>query len=101
MVVTENYDEKVSKLTLNSEVEAGKLVLKEASKRQEFLSVLDRVIEHAYGKFTNKYTKNPERIAWGRLISDCCKAGGKILNDAEIEEVKERLEVLELTVNKK
>lgn len=101
MVVTDNYEEKVPKLTVNSEVSADKSVLKEASKRQEFLSVLDRVIEHAYGKFTNKYTKNPERIAWGRLISDCCKAGGKILNDAEIEEVKQRLEVLEQTVNKK
>ena len=101
MVNAENYVEKVSKLTVNSEVEADKLVLKEASKRQEFLSVLDRVIENAYGKFTNKYTKNPERIAWGRLISDCCKAAGKILNDAEIEEVKQRLEVLEQTVNKR
>ena len=34
MVVTENYVEKVSKLTVNSEVEADKLVLKEASKRR-------------------------------------------------------------------
>ena len=34
MVATDNYEEKVSKLTLNNEVEAGKLVLKEASKRR-------------------------------------------------------------------
>ncbi len=78
----------------------GKLILKDASKRQELLTVLDRVIESAFEKYTNKYTKNPERISWGRLVSDCAKTAGKILNDQDLEALTARIEKLELAVPK-
>lgn len=82
-------------MTGNSGEEVGKLALKEAGKRAELLTVLDRVIEAAFEKYTCKYTKNPERISWGRLISDCVRSAGRILNDAEIEEIKARVAELE------
>jgi hypothetical protein len=82
-------------MAVNNAEEVGKLDLKEASKRQEYLSVLDRVVESAYTKYRNKYTQNSERIMWGRLISDCCKTAAKILNDVDLEEIKLRIEKLE------
>jgi hypothetical protein len=44
---------------------------------------------------------NSDRQKWAKVIVSAIQVYGKILNDTEIEEVKQRLEVLEQTVNKR
>jgi hypothetical protein len=72
-----------------------KFDLKEASNREELLSVLARVIERAYRSYTNRYTKNSEKISWGRLIANCVKAAGLLLRDKEVEELMVKISEIE------
>jgi bacterioferritin-associated ferredoxin len=76
------------------------LVLKEASKRQELLAVLDSVIERAYQAYSNKYTQSNQRISWGRLIAHCCRAAAEILRDQDLEDLVGRVEGLEKALNR-
>ena len=80
---------------------AGKLDLKEPSKRQEYLGLIDRLIEVAYTKAQGKYTKNAERIAWIRAITGLVKAGAEVLNSQDIEELARRVESLEDSLKNK
>jgi len=78
-----------------------KLNLKMPRKREELQELLNRIIEHAYSKFTNKFTKNQERLQWGRLIISACNIQHEILAGSEIEDLTERLEALEKTLEVK
>jgi hypothetical protein len=72
-----------------------KLDLKEADKRSELQGLLDRIIEHAYSKFTNRFTKNVERLQWGRLITQAAKISNEILRDDELTDLVCRVQLLE------
>lgn len=74
---------------------SGKLDLKDPSKRQEYLDLIDRLIETSYTKAQGKYTKNAERIAWIRAITGLVKAGADVLKDVDIDELSKRLAKLE------
>ncbi|MCJ7632585.1 hypothetical protein MUP77_09370 [Candidatus Bathyarchaeota archaeon] len=69
--------------------------LKTSSKREEYLSAIDRVLEMAFEKLENRYTKNPERLAWARIAVSCCISGSSILNDSTLEDLVRRVEALE------
>ena len=82
-------------MTVTCEKKPKKLNLKSPSKRQEYLDLVDRLIETAYTKAQGKYTKNVERIAWIRAITGLVKAGAEVLNSQDIEQLAKRIEVLE------
>lgn len=69
--------------------------LKLPLKRQEYMDLLDRIIEIAYVKYRGKYTKNNERLSWGRLIVQAVSSGGSILKDLYLEDLERRIEKLE------
>lgn len=69
-------------------------------KRGEYLSLIDRLLELAYVKASNRYCKNSERVAWIRAITGLVSAGSSILRDADLDELSSRLERLELYTEK-
>jgi hypothetical protein len=75
------------------------LKLKEASRRDELLALLDRVMERAYTTYSNKFTKNSERIQWGRLIAQCAAVSGGLLKDKDIEDLEDEMEELKKLVD--
>jgi hypothetical protein len=75
----------------NSVKDAGKLNLNVSSKRQEYLDLIDHLLETCHSKAQSKYCKNSERIAWIRAATGLIGAGVAVLKDEEIE-----LRVLEL-----
>jgi hypothetical protein len=82
-------------LTATCEKKPKKLKLENPSKRQEYLDLVDRLIETAYTKAQGKYTKNHERIAWIRAITGLVKAGAEVLNSQDIDDLARRIETLE------
>ncbi len=82
-------------MTEISETLDKKLNLKSPSKREEYLTLLDRLIESAFTKTQNKYCKNNERIQWTRVIALLVKAGSSILKDQDLDELTERVNRLE------
>jgi len=77
--------------------EVKKLDLKNPSKRQEYLDLIDRLLETAFTKAQSKYCKNSERVAWIRAITGLIKAGADVLRDSDLEDILKRLEILEKT----
>ena len=73
----------------------GKLDLKNPSKRQEYLTLIDRLLETAFEKASNKYTKNSERVSWIRAITGLIVAGSAVLKDSDLDELQLRLDRLE------
>jgi hypothetical protein len=65
------------------------------SKRQEYVDLIDRLVETAYTKAQGKYCKNSERISWIRAITGLVNAGNQVLKDQDLEELSQRLERLE------
>jgi len=86
-------------LTALCEKKPKKLNLKSPSKRQEYLDLVDRLIETAYTKAQGKYTKNAERIAWIRAITGLVKAGAEVLNSQDIDDLAGRVEWFGKTMN--
>lgn len=84
-------------MTTICEEKPKKLNLESPSKRQEYLDLIDRLIEVAYTKAQGKYTKNHERIAWIRAITGLVKAGAEVLNSQDLDDLARRIEVLEKT----
>lgn len=73
-----------------------KLSGKTPSKRKEYESAIDRILELSLAKIENRYTKGNERIAWCRVIVQAVSAGNDILSDHDLEDLKNRIEKLEL-----
>lgn len=69
----------------------GKLV---ESSREVYLDYVRRVLEKAIDKYEHRQTRNNQRIAWGRLIVQACKAGNDVLKDVVLEELAEEIEQL-------
>lgn len=88
-------------MTALCEKKPKKLNLKSPSKRQEYLDLVDRLIETAYTKAQGKYTKNAERIAWIRAITGLVKAGAEVLNSQDIDDLARRVESLEQTIEQR
>lgn len=63
--------------------------------REDLLRVVDRVIEKGLSYLDGKYTKNPERLGWARVVISAVSAGNDILRDADLEDLAERVKVLE------
>jgi hypothetical protein len=86
-------------LTENSQVvevkSEGKLVLKEPGRREDLLSMLDRVIEECYTKFKGRYCKNAEKLAWARALGLLAKVSNDLLRDFDLESLQVRIERLE------
>ena len=80
---------------------AKKLNLENPSKRQEYLNLIDRLLETAFTKAQSHYCKNRERIGWIRAITGLVNAGVFVLRDRDIEEIIVRLERLEKEVGNK
>jgi hypothetical protein len=74
---------------------AKKLCLENPSKRQEYLDLIDRLLETAYSKAQSKYCKNSERISWIRAITGLVMAGAAVLKDEDLDSIEKRLEALE------
>jgi hypothetical protein len=68
--------------------------------RGKLFGYLDNVIAVSQTKFKMEKAPKDDRQAWGRIIVSAVQAYGKILNDEDLEEVKQRIEVLEQTVGK-
>ena len=91
--VTEKSDvEKLAQVTVN---------LNKKEQRGKLFGYLDNVIAVSQTKFKMEKAPNDDRQAWGRIIIvSAVQAYGKILSEEDLEEVKQRLEVLEKTVSK-
>jgi hypothetical protein len=73
----------------------GKLNLKSPTKRQEYLDLIDRLLETSFTKAQGHYCKNSERIAWVRAISGLIVAGSAVLKDEDLDDLEKRLEKIE------
>ncbi len=63
--------------------------------RRELLNDIAKVLKVAFDKYENERTKNSERQAWGRLIINGVTAAGDVMKDADLDEMKQRIEKLE------
>jgi hypothetical protein len=75
--------------------EVKKLALKSPSTRQDYLDLIDRLLEVCFTKAMGKYCRNTERIAWIRAITGLVKAGSEVLSDSDIEDLLLRVLKLE------
>ena len=71
------------------------LSLKISEKRQEYLELLDHVLEYCYKKFRAKYTKASVRLSYGRLIVQALSTGGSLLKDEILDDLERRVCELE------
>jgi hypothetical protein len=85
----------VSKLSSSDVKSAQKLSLENPSKRQEYLDLIDRLLETSFAKAQSKYCKNSERISWIRAITGLLMAGSAVLKDEDLDSIEKRLEALE------
>lgn len=67
--------------------------------RKELLGNLAEIYEVAIDKYSRITLKNSERCSWGRLLVKIVGEMNNVLKDAEIEDVKLRLDRLEELVN--
>jgi hypothetical protein len=66
----------------------------------ELYPYLDEVIAIAQGKIKIEKKADGDRQAWARIIVSATQAYGKLIEASEIDEVKQRIDALEKTVNK-
>jgi hypothetical protein len=78
-----------------------KLGVKSLSKREEYLDLIDRLLEECYSKALSKYCKNSEKTAWVRAATGLVEAGTTLMRDADLDELVERLDALEKNVGEK
>jgi hypothetical protein len=69
--------------------------LKMILKRAELLAAARRVLDLSLDKIDNRYTKGSEKVAWARVVIQAITAADDVLNDADLEELKARIERLE------
>ncbi len=74
--------------------------LEPKKQRDKLFRCLSGVIDVSKTKFDMEKASNSDRQKWAKVIVAAVQAYGKILNDADIEQVKQRHEVLEKTVSK-
>ena len=67
---------------------------KTSLKRPEIRQSLQYVIWSSISKLDNKWTKNSEKLAWGRILVSACSSATILLRDSEIEEIKAEIEDL-------
>ena len=65
------------------------------AKRLSYLDKLDEIIAQALEKYRNRYTKNTERIRWGRLAANTVKIANDLLKDSELADLIQRIERIE------
>ncbi len=63
--------------------------------RRDLLNDIAKVLKVAFDKYENERTKNSERQSWGRLIINGVTAAGDVMKDADLDELKARIEKLE------
>jgi len=73
----------------------SKIILENPTKRQEYLDLIDRLLETSFTKAQGHYCKNSERIAWVRAISGLIVAGSSVLKDEDLDDIEKRLEKIE------
>jgi hypothetical protein len=93
--------EKNADIPGNGAQNGSKLNVEVTKKRKEFFEVLDHVINYGSDRLQARYTRNSERPTWARILVQAVAAGGDLLNDAELEELSERITKLEKEVAKK
>lgn len=64
-------------------------------KRAEVLEAIKRVLDLSFSKLENRYTKNPEKIKWSRIVVQASAAAGSLLRDTDLDDLKARVERLE------
>jgi hypothetical protein len=88
-------DSQTSKLSSSGGESAQNLRLENPSKRAEYLTLIDRLLETSFQKAQSKYCKNSERISWIRAITGLVMAGSAVLKDEDLDSIEKRLEALE------
>jgi hypothetical protein len=81
-----------------SKGKARKKVLKSASKALERADLLEcgsQVLEEAMTRINGKFTRNQERVAWGRVVASIIASCTSTLRDSDLEDIRDRLERLE------
>lgn len=68
---------------------------KKTETRTRLYRQLDDVLAIADKKFKMEKAANEDRLSWGRLITSTVQVYGKLLNDQDLETVKQRIEELE------
>jgi hypothetical protein len=74
---------------------AQKTAEKSQLSRGDCLTILRRVVDLALEKYENKYTKNMERIRWGRLLVVAASTVNSVLNDTDLDDLKNRIRKIE------
>jgi hypothetical protein len=59
---------------------------------------LDDVLAIADKKYKMEKAPNEDRLSWGRLITSTVQVYGKIINDEDLEAIKQRIDELEKAV---
>jgi hypothetical protein len=77
----------------------GKLNLKAPSRRGEYLTLIDRLLETSFTKAQSKYCQNSERIGWIRAITGLVTAGAAVLKDEDLDDIERRLQKIEQQEN--
>jgi len=70
-------------------------------KRPEIRQSLQWLISTSLQRLSNKWTKNKERLAWARVLVQASNAATVLLRDQDLEELEERIGVLEKAANSK
>lgn len=65
-------------------------------RREDFLEVVDQVIKKGLNYMNGKYTVNSERLGWARVVVQAVSVGADILKDADLDELRQRVEKLEV-----
>ena len=81
------YDKKNLKIT-------GKPLI---NKRNQYLEAVDRILDYAFNRLFNRYTKNSEKLKWARIITSAVSAGNQVLRDQDLDSLNKRLKALEET----
>lgn len=66
-----------------------------ALEREDLIEAGGRVLDIALERMEGRYTRNPERIKWARIVASIISAVGGILRDVDLDELKARVEKLE------
>ena len=86
---------RVCDMAESKEKNVSKINLENPTKRQEYLDLIDRLLETSFTKAQGHYCKNSERIARVRAISGLIVAGSSVLKDEDLGSIEKRLEALE------
>lgn len=69
--------------------------LKSVLDRANLLSAIKLCLDEATKKIELHYTKNGDKLAWSRVVAALVQAGASVLKDADLDELRIRVEALE------